>query len=1084
MIKSTNSDKYQKLEHKEHVLLRPDTYIGSIITETRNMFVVEDPKDLNNIKIVNKPVNFNPGFLKLFDEILTNASDHFIRSGDVKFIKVKVTKDSISVENDGTGIPVEMHTKWKCYIPELIFGHLLAGENFNDNIERTWGGKNGLGSKITNIFSKKFILETCDGKKKYVQVFENNLSKINKPDVTASKKQYTKITFFPDFKRFELDGIDEEIESIIIKRCVDVSVYCSKVKVYYNDVLIPTKNFKSYMEMFVGEKEIFYEKLNDLWEIGVSSSLDNSFNQISMVNAISTYVGGTHVNSITNQITKKIQEALLKKNKKLNVKLNDIKNHLFVFVNARVVNPLFDTQAKENLISKVTAPEISDGLLKKLVASTMIEELLKFLMIKEDFDAKKEITKSKIKIGKLDDAAKAGTSESEKCLLFLTEGDSAASSCIAGLSEVDSDYFGIFPLRGSGLNVKRASLADVGKNEEVKNIINILGLEFGKKYTDTKKLRYGKVVLMSDEDADGKHIKGLLMNLFDTFWPELLHLDFIYEFITPIVRIEKGKVYKYFYRLSDYKKWKSETNTKDWFIKYYKGLGTIQPEEMKEFFKKIGKHLIRFHYDKPETKDLIDMLFNDKRADDRKEWLKTYSPVEFIDKFSMKQTYDKFINDEYIEFSMYSNVRQIQNAIDGFKPSQRKAFYTLVKKNIKNEIKVSSLSGAVIETAAYHHGNTSLEGAIVGMAQTFVGVNNINLLSPKGQFGSRLKGGEDSASPRYIFTKLGDVTEYIFRKEDNPVLDYLNDDGMPIEPKYYVPIIPMVLVNGSIGVGTGYSSNVPMYNPLDLIAYIGNKIQNKKIKEVLPFYKGFKGEIILDSDNNRYITRGIFEKPNANVIRISELPIGMWNNKYFEKLDKLVEDKVIKDYVKNCTDTIIDIKLILTRENMQELYKDNNIHKKLSLETYLPITNMHLFDSECKIKKYVDQYDIIDDFMKIRLEYYKRRKEYLLDEFRKDIAIIQNRMKFLKLVIDGTLVINKRSREAVETDLNKFGIDKLEDSYGYLLNMSIMSFTKDRLQDLKEENIRLKEKYKELNETSEEKIWLKELVELKSKIKF
>ena len=501
MTKS-NSEKYVKLTHKEHVLQRPNMYIGNITNETKNLFVVEDPQKLDNIKIVNKPVNINPGFIKLFDEILTNASDNSIRSGDVKYIKVNVTKEYISVENDGSGIPVEMHSKEKIFIPELIFGHLLAGSNFSDDVERYWGGLHGLGAKLTNIFSKKFILETCDGKKKYEQVFENNMNKIGKPKIRASKKQYTKITFYPDFARFELNGIDEEIESIIVKRCVDVSVYCNKVKVYYNNVQIPTKNFKSYMEMFVGEQEIFYEKLDDKWEIGVSRSLDNSFNQISMVNGISTYIGGTHVNSVTNQITKKVQENLLKRNKKLNVKQNDIKNHLFIFVNSKVVNPVFDTQSKENLISKVTSPEVSDNLIKKIATSEMIEELLRFLMIKEDFDAKKDIAKSKVKIGKLDDASKAGSGESEKCMIFLAEGDSASSSVIAGLSSVsDPDYYGVFPLKGKPLNVRDMNMGKIKDNEEIKNIINILGLEFGKKYTDLKKLRYGKVVLMADADC-------------------------------------------------------------------------------------------------------------------------------------------------------------------------------------------------------------------------------------------------------------------------------------------------------------------------------------------------------------------------------------------------------------------------------------------------------------------------------------------------------------------------------------------------------------------------------------------------------
>jgi DNA topoisomerase-2 len=1083
MVKS-NSEKYQKLTHKEHVLLRPNIYIGSIVNETKSLFVIDDPKELNNIKIVNKPTSYNAAFLKIFDEILTNASDHYIRTNQVKYIKVEVTKDCVSIENDGPGVPVEIHQKEKIYIPEMVFGHLMAGSNFDEKEERMWGGQNGMGCTLTNIFSKKFILETCDGKKKYTQVFENNLNKINKPKIKASKKQFTKVTFYPDFKRFELDCIDDEIESIFIKRCIDVSVYCNKVKVYYNGVQIPTKNFKSYMEMFIGESEMFYEKLDDKWEIGVSKSLDNSFNQISMVNGISTYNGGTHVNSITNQITKKIQETLLKRNKKLNIKQNDIKNHMFMFVNTKIVNPDFDTQSKENLISKVVAPEVSDNLIKKISSSEMIEELMKFLMIKEEFNTKKEITRSKIKISKLNDASKAGTSESEKCCLMLTEGDSAQSSVISGLSEVDDNYYGNFPLKGVGLNVRGMTFADIGKNEEVKNIINILGLEFGKKYTDTKKLRYGKIVLFSDEDADGKHIKGLLMNIFDIFWPELLKLDFIYEFITPIVKVEKGKVYKYFYRLADYKKWKNETNTKEWFIKYYKGLGTIQPDEMKEFFRKINKHLVRFHYDKPETEELFDLIFNDKRSDDRKEWLKKYKPADFIDKFSFKQTYDKFINDEYIEYSMYNNVRNIQNVVDGFKPSQRKTFYTMIQKNVKNEIKVSSLYGAVFEMAAYHHSPQSLEETIIGMAQNFVGTNNINLLLPKGQFGTRIKGGSDNASPRYIFTRLSDITPYIFRKEDNDILEYLDDDGIQIEPKYYVPIIPMVLVNGSFGLGSGYSSNVPMFNPLDLIAYISNKIQGKKCKNISPFYKGFKGDIIYDEDNSRYITRGVYEKLNANVIRIKELPIGMWNHKYFEKLEKLIEEKKIKDYSKNCTDTEIDIKLVLTKENMDDLYKNDDVHKKLGIETYIPTKNMHLFDEECKIKKYNDQYEIIDDFCKVRIEYYVKRKAYQLEQLKKDIKIAQNKIKFLKLVIDGDIIVYKKSREVLDLELEKHKFERVENSYGYLLNMYISSFTKDRLQEIKEDYDKLKEKHKKLEQTSETDIWIGELQELKSKIKF
>lgn len=1093
-ISESIEKRFQKLEHKEHVLLRPDTYIGSIITETRNLFVVEDTKDFSNLKIINKPINFNPGFLKLFDEILTNASDHYIRSGNVKYIKVNVTKDSVSIENDGSGIPVEIHPKWKIYVPELIFGHLLAGENFDDTIERTWGGKNGLGSKITNIFSKKFIVETCDGKKKYEQVFENNLNKINKPKVKASKKQYTKITFYPDFARFDLDGIDEEIESIFIKRCIDVSVYCSKVKVYYNGNLIPTKNFKSYMEMFVGEQEVFYEKLDDKWEIGVSKSLDNSFDQISMVNGISTYNGGTHVNSVVNQITKKVQETLLKKNKNLNIKTNDIKNHLFIFVNTRAVNPMFDTQAKEKLISTISAPEVSDNLIKKISSSQLIEELLRYIMIKEQADTKKEIGKHKIKIRKLEDARKAGTSESDKCCLFLAEGDSAVASIIAGLSEVDSSYYGTFPLKGKPLNVRDVNLQKVRDDEEIKSIINILGLEFGKKYTDTSKLRYGRVVFFSDQDVDGSHIKGLLINMIDTFWPELLKLDFIYEFISPIMKIYDDKKFvKYFYRLADWDKYKKEFDVNKYHKKYFKGLGTIEPQEMKAFFRNINKHLIRFHYDpKSDTESLIDLIFNKKRADDRKEWLKDYNPVDYIDKFTTKQTYDKFINSELMEWSMAASNRMIPNLMDGLKPVQRKAIYTMYKKNIKNDVKVSSLSGTVIETAAYHNGNVSLEEAIVGMAQDFVGSNNLNLLLPKGQFGSRLKGGKDSASARYIFTKLNELTSYIINKDDNEILTYQNDDGFPIEPIYYVPIIPMILVNGGSGIGSAYATDVPSFNPIDIITYLQNKLKGKKNIELTPYYKDFRGSIELDIENKRYISRGLLHRVNDITYEIKELPLWTWNDTYYDFLDKLSEDEkddkgkivrkaYIRDWVKNGNDKDIHIKIYFYKDVPRSFF--DNIWKSLKLETYISINNMYLWDENRQIKKFDTQYDIINHFYDVRLEYYTKRKQYQIEGLKRDIKIHQNKMKFLKLVIDGDIVINKRSREVIEKDLEKNKLERVDETYNYLLNMSIMSFTKDRLQEIKEEYEKLKEKLKNLEIKPETEIWLEELQELKTKLK-
>lgn len=552
----TIEERFIKLSPTEHILQRPSMYISSVISESKEVFVAED---IETLKIIKKTINFNRGFFAIVDEVLTNASDAFIRNGNVKNIKVFINDDYITVENDG-GIPIEIHKKEKIYVPELIFSHLHSGENFTDTDERYVAGTHGLGVKLTNIFSKKFIIETADGKNKYYQEFFDNMSKKVKPIIKSSKKNYTKVTFYPDFERFGLTKIDNDIKSIILRRCIDISVYCQGVKMFYNDKQIPIKNFKDYMKMFIDENsELLTEKINDNFEIGISKSLDGGFNQVSIVNGITTYNGGTHVNSIINDLTRKSQEILAKKYKNLNIKPNDIKNNTFLFVSAKISNPSFDTQTKETLITKINggSPELSEKIIKQFTSSTIIDDVIRFLNIKEQVDTKKEIGKHRIKISKLEDAKKAGSYESDKCLLFITEGDSALSSVLAGFSEVNSDYYGAYPLRGKILNVRDINLQKIRDNEELKNLINILGLEFGKKYTDTSKLRYGKIALMADADCIDENIyiltkKGYVLLKDITYEDEALTHNKKWKKIKKIIKTVKTKSIKITINGEDY----------------------------------------------------------------------------------------------------------------------------------------------------------------------------------------------------------------------------------------------------------------------------------------------------------------------------------------------------------------------------------------------------------------------------------------------------------------------------------------------------------------------------------------------------
>lgn len=664
--------------------------------------------------------------------------------------------------------------------------------------------------------------------------------------------------------------------------------------------------------------------------------------------------------------------------------------------------------------------------------------------------------------------------------------NSAKTAAVAGFSQTGRDYYGAFPLKGKPLNVRDTSISKIKVNEEIKNIIQILGLEFGKKYKDTKSLRYGKVVIFTDSDLDGYHIKGLLINLFNVFWPELLQMDFLYEFVTPILRIKKGNRKRFFYKLKDYINWLNENdNGKGYSTKYYKGLGTIEPTEVKQFFKDINKHLIKFNYTNTEvTEDLIDLAFRKKRTEDRKEWLLNYKiDDKIVDKFATKTTYESFMNTEFIEFSMADNVRSIPSLVDGLKPSQRKILYTLFKLNSKNELNVGELFGYVKAYAEYHHGPQSLEQGIINMAQDYLGANNVSLLEPIGGFGTRLSGGKDCSASRYIYTKLRDITKSFFMSIDNDILNYKTEDNKVVEPYYYVPIIPNVLLNGAEGIGTGWSTLIPQYKIEDLIEYISNKLTNKRKNiELNPYYEGFKGEITYDPNTDNYITKGIINRVNMSTLTITELPIGVWNDSYYDILDDLIDNKVIRTYIKNCTDTDVNIEIKMSREQLAEL-TDDDLYNVFQLTSKISASNMHLFNSEGKMKKYNNVYDIIDEYFQVRLHYYDKRKEFILDKLNTKKVWFDNVTKFINLVIKGKIVINNKKLEEIILSLEKNKFSKIDGTYNYLLNISVYKFCKEELDKLNSDYVSLIAEIKDLMGKNNVKLWNDDLIQLKRELK-
>ena len=546
--------------------------------------------------------------------------------------------------------------------------------------------------------------------------------------------------------------------------------------------------------------------------------------------------------------------AFIKQKKKIDVKPNTIKEQIFLFVRCVIENPAFDSQTKDYMNTPVasfgSSCEISDKFIEKAAKLGIMDAACALTEVKTTKTIKKQDgvkSKSVRGIPKLVDANDAGGANSDKCTLILCEGDSAKAGIMSGLSTTDRNTIGVYPLRGKLFNVRGEAAKRVSEVKEIHEIKQIVGLEAGKKYTleeARQLLRYGKIVFMTDQDLDGSHIKGLCINLFDSEWTTLLSIPGFIGFMnTPIIKARKGNHERLFYNDGEYDEWKKTNNSKGWTIKYYKGLGTSTGKEFKEYF--VNKKIIKFISNGEVSRDAIDKVFNKKRASDRKEWLENYDRNLYLDTNKEEVPYEDFIGQEMIHFSKYDCDRSIPNLMDGLKISLRKILYSAFKKRLHSEIKVAQFSGYVSEHSAYHHGEMSLNKAIIGMAHEFTGSNNINALLPLGQFGTRLNGGKDHASERYIFTALSPITRFIFPKADEPILNYLDDDGTPVEPEYYAPIIPMILVNGGKGIGTGFSYEGLCYNPLHIIDYLKCKLKLKKYTgDIKPYYEGFTGEII------------------------------------------------------------------------------------------------------------------------------------------------------------------------------------------------------------------------------------------------
>ena len=1601
--------KYQKMSDKEHILKKPDTYIGSIEMTEAETFVYDSATS----SIVHRTIHYIPGLYKLFDEGAVNSRDHFVRQEQairdakpnalpVTCIEFEISDDgTISITNDGNGIDVAQHPEHKLWIPEMIFGHLRTSTNYDENKkEKIVGGKNGFGFKLVLIWSSWGRIETVDHIRglKYIQEFKKNLDEICPPKIAkcTTSKPYTKVSFRPDYARFGVEGLTPDMRALFEKRIYDIAAITDKsVKVKYNGALIPVKHFQQYIDLYIGAKgetKRIYEAPDPRWEYVVSLAPHGEFQHVSFVNGIYTQKGGKHVEYIMNQIVRKLTEYI-KNKKKVDVKPTTIKEQLAIFLRCDIDNPSFSSQSKDEMGTAVASfgstCKVSDEFIEKLAKMGVMDAACALTEVKENKAAKKtDGTKTRTIRGipKLIDANYAGTEKSAQCTIIFCEGDSAKAGIVSGLSREDRNFIGVYPMKGKMMNTRGEALKKISENNEITEIKQILGLEVGRKYTpdDVKyRLRYGKVLFMTDQDLDGSHIKGLGINMFQSEWASLTEIPGFIGFMnTPILKAKKGAQEKVFYNEGEYRAWKeanesgegaaANTQPAGWSIKYYKGLGTSTGKEFREYFE--HKKIVDFTHSGEACDNAIDMVFNKKRADDRKTWLATYSRDRYLDTLQPSVTYEKFINDEMIHFSKYDCDRSIPNLMDGLKISLRKILFSAFKKNLKSEIKVAQFSGYVSEHSGYHHGEASLNAAIVGMAQNFVGSNNINLFEPNGQFGcidpetpvflwngmiekaknikvgdkligddgecrivskltegvdemyevsngnmdnyivnshhiltvcysghksifwkessktwymnyfddttkkaksissstsesasgnhfnksqlskedaynkilelsntvpdnnifdinvqqylslpssvkkhikgvintsviqweeqelpidpyilglwlgdgmskcnafasmdseiikswaiwtdtigceichvkntpphenhsfyirrrgsskekipsigdathsratcigcltskhiciacdwtfekqnnyvkcegknidghnvvnlnpvtelfkkhnlynnkhvpdkyivnseenrlkllagmidtdgclkrqkncyryeisqcekrkyllesfriiagslgfrakllkaannmftllitgdnihkipvkvprkqiinqkrlrnnythqieiksigrgpfcgwnidknerfllgdftithnTRLQSGADSASERYIFTQLNKLTRLIYRPEDDAVLTYLDDDGQSVEPIYYVPIIPMVLVNGTKGIGTGFSTEIMCYSPTQIIAYLRHKLMGamgepSPAPTIEPFYKNFKGEIRRVGDT-KYLFKGCYTILDDKKVRITELPIGTWTDNYKKFLENLIEpphaaaggkdkDKdsatntapIVKEYNDMSTDTHVDItvtmaaNIIKTYSEKAAEYDCTMLEKVLGLYATQSTTNMNLFDANEKLVKYGNAEEIADSYSVTRLAFYGKRKDALIAGLRKELMGLSNRARYITELLEDKIDLRRKTNKQLVELLKErkydsmdaqSGDDKGEDEsssgqgqgYKYLLKLPMDSVSEENVKKLLNEKEKKEAELSELSSKTVEQMWLKDLEEL------
>lgn len=945
-------------------------------------------------------------------------------------------------------------------------------------------------------------------------------------------KAFVEVQYVLDFQRFKyLDNkYPAETIPLFARHAADLS-FALKIPVTFNGKKFNISTAKEYAKLYLGKENVKSSILYYDWPEGTEVVLKKNVEfskekgilpcmeicavdtpdeaiRVSFANGLYMKNGGVHLEAAFKAVASGVLDTVNgndkdkgnskgkskkggsnngsgnKKESKLpKLTLNDVKKHISIFVNCWVEDPKFDSQSKLELKAPTPKIVIDEKILRPILKWELVNRLFAELEAKNFKAAAKSDGKKKrflTGMEKLSDANKAGTNESSECILFLSEGDSAKTFVMKLCSYIPGgkarDVMGVYPLKGKPLNVMNAPPIQVNDNKEIKDLKQILGLKEGVNYLEQENyetLRYGHLVIASDADEDSLHIRGLIMNLFHCKYPSLLARGYVKYLRTKILEAQKGKTKVKFYTQNDYEEWKKVTpDHETWEINYFKGLATSNDEDIKE--ESVNPKIVSTVYDQYAPMAL-QLAFSQSLADQRKQWIANWVPDPQVEKM-MVQPISSFINHEFIQFSIADIERSIPSFMDGLKVSQRKIMWSALKNWGKQagpkakKMKVAQFAAYISQHMGYHHGEKSLEGAIINMAQNFVGSNNLPYFEREGQFGTRSLLGKDAGASRYIFCKPEIYIPMLFKTDDFPILDIQNEEGKDIEPVNLYPILPMQLINGTNGIGTGHSSQTVNHNPLDICYWLECKLKGMTPPNIKPWYRGFKGEIELkvrgkikvdseesedksgedneeDKDEDEVmidentklsmITTGIYEEEGSGKnqkIVIKEIPVGRSIQKYVEYLNHMRENKLLTRYNDYSN----------AEEPHFELfgYKGPLNEKALKLVKSYGMSNMVYLSLNKKPVKYDTVDNILETFYHLRLSIYQKRKDYLIKALSEKIDALVMKIRFILGVIkgfdlirsnpkitdeeaikEGAILVMKKSKDFVKNQLEALNID-------------------------------------------------------------